>query len=290
MTFKKILGDPDFKDTRRTLKPEDFPEAVYKCPPCKDLGWVEGTYPKSAAFPSGVYTYLSICKCERRRRAAIAVAMLEHQHKIFKGLGFDTYHPENESQREAVAICRGFIAGWPSLRVPPEDPHKGRGGAEKCPPAQDLAAKRPIPEHQGLLFYGPVGTGKTSLLLSTAKALAEKDCTIVEWWRATQLAARLRAPMQPDARESEEAIMRELGQCELFFLDDLGAENASSYIQGCFFEILDERHIQRRATFITTNLEVNDYELETRLGQRMFSRLNDMCRFHKIEGRDRRRK
>lgn len=285
MTFKKLSEDPDFKDLTLRM-PEDAKDAVYKCAACRDLGWVDFTV-KRTSFPVGDYNYARICECELRRRAAIAVKMLEHRHKIFKGLGFDTYHPEDDSQRQAVAICRRFIAGWLSLSVP-EGPYEGRGREEKALPAQDLVAKQPIPEHQGLLFYGPVGTGKTSLLLTTAKALAKKDCTIVEWCSATMLAARLRGPMQPNAFESQVDIINELVGCRLLFIDDLGREAVTPYIQESFFAILDGRHHQCKPTFVTTNLKVTDYELELRLGEGLFSRLKDMCLFHKITGKDRR--
>jgi len=74
----------------------------------------------------------------------------------------------------------------------------------------------------------------------------------------------------------------------LLFLDDLGAEKMSEWVAEQFYLILNFRYEAKLPTIITSNYSLG--ELSERLGDRIASRIAEMCDVVKIDGKDRRLK
>jgi DNA replication protein DnaC len=70
-------------------------------------------------------------------------------------------------------------------------------------------------------------------------------------------------------------------------LDDLGAEKPSEWTCEKLLELVDERYVQARPTIVTSNLPPN--KLSTHVGERVASRLAEMCTVVPVVGQDRRR-
>lgn len=71
-------------------------------------------------------------------------------------------------------------------------------------------------------------------------------------------------------------------------LDDLGAEYASEFSKEQILTILDTRLAKKYPTFITTNLSFD--EIKAKYGERISSRIKEMCLIIKLKGADRRNK
>ena len=76
----------------------------------------------------------------------------------------------------------------------------------------------------------------------------------------------------------------DLYNCDLVIIDDLGTELTNSFTNSQFFSFINERHLRKKATIITTNLGLE--ELKTRYSERILSRLASNFIFRKITGPD----
>lgn len=254
---------------RRTIlaEPEEFEPAVYQCLKCKDQGWRE-TKPDARG-----YTAAYECECSKRKRAEARVRALENSQRRFKDLSFDTYKPKHWTQKAALKRCREYVKRWPLV------------------------------DGRGLLLYGPPGVGKSCLIKCIAVEVVKKAATEIQWYSATNIALSLRGTFDKESDAREEELIQKLSDAELLLLDDLGRENVSEYNKSVFFEFLNRRNAGMRPTLITTNLTDETTEklgpdgrrrvvpaIQYRLGDALFSRLNEMCDFVFVNGKDRRRK
>ena len=84
---------------------------------------------------------------------------------------------------------------------------------------------------------------------------------------------------------TEDDILTDILDCELFILDDLGAETLSSYSLGIMYNIVNTRMIQNRPTIYTTNI-ASQNELSKRYGEKISSRILGTCVFLNFFGKD----
>lgn len=138
----------------------------------------------------------------------------------------------------------------------------------------------------GFILMGEVGVGKTFILMAlmnkVLNACYQYEVAFsdyVAYYPIGYLLYRLR-------NHRDAAEFRTCLETKFLFLDDLGAENTTDFAREHFFTILDLRCQKRLPTFITTNLSFN--ELKEKYGERVVSRLKEMCIPITIKGRDRR--
>lgn len=137
----------------------------------------------------------------------------------------------------------------------------------------------------GLLIMGKAGVGKTWVLtaimndvLENCFKWKEKMTTHVAYYPTSYLLYQLRG-------QDRDAFNNAISVSWLF-LDDFGSENITDFAREHFFTILDLRCQQKKPTFITTNLTMN--EIGQKYGERFVSRLKEMCVPMVLEGPDKR--
>ncbi len=72
----------------------------------------------------------------------------------------------------------------------------------------------------------------------------------------------------------------------LLILDDLGAEKPTEWVRERMYEIVNQRYEWMRPIIVTSNL--SPAQLAKQVGQRVASRLMEMCEVVELDGRDRR--
>ena len=86
-----------------------------------------------------------------------------------------------------------------------------------------------------------------------------------------------------DTHFGDERI-RKYENADLLIIDDLGTELTNSFVSSQLFSCLNNRHMRKKPTIITTNLSLG--ELRDRYSDRIFSRITSNYDVCKLTGRD----
>ncbi|NLG24883.1 MAG: ATP-binding protein [Clostridiales bacterium] len=234
--------------------PNDHLMPIYRCADCRDTGFV-GDPIKTQ------------CACLRRR-------VLE---RAFEGAGRGA---ENADQR--------FEAFDPT--VFPDELQAGQPMSQRqfmahvAALCEKYADELPRTDKLNVVLMGASGLGKTYLLGCVARRAMDRGRAAVRV-TAYQMLEAMRGQHMGD--EGGRRAFRDMLDCELLLLDDLGTEPMLQNVtREYLFALLNERLAARRHTMVATNLGVND--LRERYGERVLSRLMDARNAHAIKlfGRD----
>ena len=139
-------------------------------------------------------------------------------------------------------------------------------------------------DYHNLFFYGTVGTGKSFLSGCVAKELIESGHSVI-YFSATGLFDLLsKNSFDYKNREELRETYADLYQCDLLIIDDLGTELTNQFVTSQLFALLNERHMGKKATIISTNLSLE--ELRNRYSERIFSRITSHYEICKLSGQD----
>jgi len=168
---------------------------------------------------------------------------------------------------------------------------------------ENWAAQYPI-DRTGLLLVGPSGVGKTHLAVSALRALMNRGihCQFCDY---RELLKEIQNSYNPSVQSTELEVLQPVFESEVLLLDDLGAVKPSEWVWDTVSLILNNRYNDNRTTIITTNFldgparnvatsgaqaAGREETLGDRIGERMRSRLFEMCRLVQIQGKDYRQK
>lgn len=169
--------------------------------------------------------------------------------------------------------------------------------------AQNWAEHYPL-DRTGFLFSGPSGVGKTHLSVAIIKQLMKKgvSCLFCDY---RDLLKQIQNSYNPSVQTTELELLRPVFKAEVLILDDLGAVKPTQWVWDSVSIVLNTRYNDDRTTIITTNFEdgpakslggspaqaaAREETLGDRIGERMRSRLFEMCRLVRVEGKDFREK
>jgi DNA replication protein DnaC len=138
---------------------------------------------------------------------------------------------------------------------------------------RDLAPN--IENGRGLWFFGNSGTGKTTLAMLVSKTALEMGRSVAIY-SLPKLLARIRRSYDAETGEqSHGELFERLTSVDLLHIDDLGAEKTSEWVLEQLYALVNERYESQRALMVTTNHD--ESELEKQIGERVVSRLAEMC-------------
>lgn len=139
-------------------------------------------------------------------------------------------------------------------------------------------------DYQNLLFCGTVGTGKSFLSSCITKELIERGFCVI-YFSSAALFEKL-SQIAFDYRSKEELALfyEDIYSCDLVIIDDLGTELTNAFVSSQLFSFLNERHIRKKSTLISTNLSLE--EIRDRYSDRIFSRITSNYGIYKLTGPD----
>lgn len=159
-------------------------------------------------------------------------------------------------------------------------------------------------DRTGLLLIGPSGVGKTHLSVAAMRALISKGvhCLFCDY---RELLKQIQNCYNPSVQSTELEILRPVFETEVVLIDDIGAVKPSEWVWDTVSIILNTRYNNALTTIITSNFldgpprkagmstaqaVSTDDTLGDRVGERMRSRLFEMCRLVQVDGKDYRQK
>ncbi|HSN90205.1 MAG TPA: ATP-binding protein [Anaeromyxobacteraceae bacterium] len=237
------------------------------CPRCGGRGY--------ALVPAGDSTVAQPCACRH----------LDERIALFNQIGIPA--------AVAAASFESF-KGW--------SPDHSRAKAA----AEDFARKfrRDAPT-KGFLLYGRPGAGKTHLLVASLRYLALEKGVASRYVEFMLLLSDIRAGFSRNQSHME--ILGPLLSVQVLAIDELGKERGTEWERSTLDELISRRYNSGLATLFATNYflegrappespghlvrtrtpdfqrEAESMSLAQRVGDRVYSRLNEMCTFVKLD-------
>ncbi|NYF79170.1 ATP-binding protein [Granulicella arctica] len=188
------------------------------------------------------------------------------------------------------------------------------GGAHRTLAAAHLRARKFVESYPletngtGLLLTGSIGVGKTHLAVGILQALvAERGATGL-FCDYRDLLKQVQHSYNRAVSATELEVLAPVFEAEVLVLDELGASKPTDWVWDTVAHILNTRYNDRRTTIITTNYAnfgplgtepgtgssaraaAREETLGDRIGERMRSRLQEMCVVVEMQGEDFRQK
>jgi DNA replication protein DnaC len=215
------------------------------------------------------------CECRQTRRVA---RMLERARipKRYEHCSLESYEPgyggADNSLRSALVQARGFVKSYPIET-----------------------------DGTGLLLTGSIGVGKTHLAVGILQALLTERGATGLFYDYRDLLKQVQNSYNQSVAATELEVLRPVFEAEVLVLDELGAAKPTDWVWDTVAHILNTRYNDRRTTIITTNYPnagplggepaspraaMREETLGDRIGERMRSRLQEMCRVIVMRGQD----
>lgn len=227
--------------------PADYLSPIYDCPNCQDTGYIEtGDGLKEK------------CSCFRQQEISLLYEQSNIQEMIasenFSTLSYEYYQGEDLARFEkCVKICQNFVQNFKQ-------------------------------DYHNLFFYGTVGTGKSFLSGCIARELLQQGHSVIYFSSSGLFDTLARYSFDMKAKEALYNFYRDIYNCDLVIIDDLGTEVTNSFVTSQLFACLNERHLRKKSTVISTNLSLE--ELRDRYSDRVFSRITSNYAICKLTGPD----
>lgn len=233
--------------------PENYLEMKYDCNHCKDTGFT----------PNG-----EKCSCFKQEIINEAYKMSNLDRVLskenFANFNFDIFSPvrpegagisPRENMLDIFSICEKFVLDF----------DKDNG--------------------ENLLFYGSTGLGKTYMSNCIAKDLLDRGYVVIYQtsFKILEIIEDYKFRRDPNNKMANENY-KNLFDCDLLIIDDLGTELNNSFTSGEIFNIVNTRLVSGKKIIISTNLSPN--QIGKTYTQRTLSRILDKFRLIKFVGND----
>ena len=156
------------------------------------------------------------------------------------------------------------------------------------------------PGDPGFLLWGEPGIGKTHLMCGLLAYLTLERGISGRYIDIMQLMMELKRAWAQGGWESD--VISPLLAADVLVIDELGKGRNSDFELGILDQLISSRYNAMKTIHCTSNYplesrrkpEERQYPegvlpsatLKDRVGERIYSRLNEMCRFNRIEGKD----
>jgi DNA replication protein DnaC len=258
------------------MKTMSMKNAVEVCPVCAGTGWK--ALPAGTGAPKDRRVTRCDCQLRARSQSLLTAANIPRRYEHCELASYTTDFP-------GAHVSLGFAHLAASKFAQEYDPRDGTG----------------------LLIIGKIGTGKTHLAVGIIKDLILNKGVPCLFYDYRELLKEIQNSYNSTVQTTELDVLRPVFETEVLVLDELGAVKPTEWVWDTVSLILNTRYNNNRTTIITTNFEdqpaagangamsiartaTRAETLGDRIGERMRSRLHEMCRVIKMDGEDFRQK
>jgi DNA replication protein DnaC len=238
------------------------------CPVCSGIGLVR------VMNAEGLWVSRA-CECQQmeREQRRLAAAHIPERYRHYTLDGYETaFRGADTSLGRAHLTARKFVEAYPV----------------------DTAGK-------GLLFAGSIGVGKTHLAVGVLRRLVQERGVKGLFCDYRELLKSIQNSYNPQVQTTELELLKPVFAAEVLVLDDLGAQKPNEWVWDTVALILNARYNEKQTTIITTNYDdlpagggaktdaqrsAREPTLGDRIGDRMLSRLSEMCVLVEMTGKD----
>lgn len=221
-----------------------------------------------------------LCRCELERREQDEQEAAEEAHKLSGELIAESLADLNIPHKFRRL----------SLRTLERDRHN-----EVAYDALETWVREAWKEPCSLYLLGRVGRGKTSAIAAALTDLAKSGQLVIPGSHATNWSRYaayfvetheyLKLAMNFESQITMEKADR-FRNAAILAIDDIGVEGATETRREYIYGLVNTRYTSSKPTLITSNCSLD--VLERRLGDRVASRIAEMCVEHELTGPDRR--
>lgn len=222
--------------------------------------------------------YARPCDCQRRDRAQRLLEKAgipkRYEHCSLDSFEYD-FPGADRSLGEAHFIARKFVEDYPVST-----------------------------DGKGLLLTGSIGVGKSHLAVGILHSLITTKGVQGLFCDYRELLKQIQHSYNPQVATTELEVLAPVFDAEVLVLDEIGAQKPTDWVWDTVALILNTRYNDKRTTIITTNYPdlppagampatqraMREESLGDRIGERMRSRLAEMCVTVEMRGEDFRRK
>jgi DNA replication protein DnaC len=214
------------------------------------------------------------CECQQMQREErrLAAAHIPERYRHYDLDGYEIIRGADSSLGRAHLTARTFVEAYPV----------------------DTAGK-------GLLFTGSIGVGKTHLAVGVLRRLVRDRGVKGLFCDYRELLKNIQNSYNPQVSTTELELLKPVFAAEVLVLDDLGAQKPNEWVWDTVALILNTRYNDKQTTIITTNYPdlpagggglsdperaAREQTLGDRIGDRMRSRLAEMCVRVEMKGED----
>lgn len=163
---------------------------------------------------------------------------------------------------------------------------------------------RNYPSSRGLFLTGDVGVGKTFAMALIMRNHLDLICRFSSKyldfpgklygyrrnsiWKFINFPSFIMEIQDAYKKEGESAfdMLKEAAEIPFLIIDDLGAEKMTDYVRQATYYLINEREMNERQTFITSNFSLD--ELNSHIDARVASRIAGMCDIKNLRNTDQR--
>lgn len=243
------------------------------CPKCDGMGMRVST-------DSHGKRVAEACECQHERR----IYQLHRRARIpqrYQGCTLASYRYDypgaDASLWKAFHLVRGFVGGYPATN-----------------------------NGNGLLLTGNIGTGKTHLAVGMLQALVLEKSVSALFCDYRELLKSIGNSYNPQVAATELEVLQPVFAAEVLVIDELGAAKPTEWVWDTVAHLINTRYNDHRVTILTTNYAnlppggvpptnvqtmgagraPREESLGDRIGERMRSRLSEMCVTVEMRGSD----
>ncbi len=159
----------------------------------------------------------------------------------------------------------------------------------------DFISQYPSPDQKGLYLYGDMGVGKSFFMAALAHELSEKKHALITILHYPSFTIDIKNAIKTDSVKDEIDAVK---TSEVLVLDDIGAEQTSSWVRDEVLQVILQYRMQENLpTFFTSNYSFADLERklangrngdETWQAKRVMERVRFLAKETHLQGENRR--